>query len=241
MDKEELKQIAAETAVEEVQCGMIIGLGTGSTVYHALLALGERVRDGLDIVGVPTSMGTEEISTKQGIPLSTLSEHPVVDLTIDGADEVDSQLNLIKGGGGAFLREKIVAHASERLIIVVDESKLVPVLGTTSHLAVEVVQFEWEATQLAINQICRGSRRRLDGQEPLISDNGNYILDCDFDRIPHPAGTESELNTIPGVVENGLFVCRADKAIIATTSGVEIKERSNCEALPSTLANIGRG
>ena len=227
MDREQLKQIASEKAVEEMQAGTIVGLGTGSTVYYALLALGKRVRDGLNIIGIPTSKGTEEISAKQGIPLSTLAEHPVIDLTIDGADEVDADLNLIKGGGGALLREKIIAHASKRLIIVADESKLVRVLGTTFHLPVEVLQFEWEATQLAINRICGESTLRRDGRKPFISDNGNYILDCHLDQIPHPEETELQLNNIPGVVENGLFVNRTDKLIIGATSGIQIKEKTN--------------
>ena len=125
METEKLKQLAAEQAVEEVASGMIIGLGTGSTIYYALLKLGERVRNGLDIIGIPTSKQTEEIATQQGIPLSTLGEHPVIDLTIDGADEVNPTLDLIKGAGGALVREKIIAHASKRLIIIVDEGKLV--------------------------------------------------------------------------------------------------------------------
>lgn len=225
MDRERLKQLASEKAVEEVQSGMVVGLGTGSTVYYALLKLGEWVRDGLDIVGVPTSAATEEIAAAQGIPLSTLEKHPVIDLTIDGADEVDANLDLIKGGGGALVREKIIAHASKRLIIVVDEGKLSECLGTNFYLPVEVLQFGWQATQRALNGICgKSTLRRADGT-PFVSDNGNYILDCHFDGIPHPGETELQLNNIPGSVENGLFVKRADKVVIGTTSGVQTKEK----------------
>ncbi len=228
MDKERLKQTAAERAVEEIQPGAIVGLGTGSTVYYVLRALGEKVRDGLKITGIATSKQTEIISAEQGIPLSTLAEHPVIDVTIDGADEIDPSLNLIKGGGGALVREKIIAHASKRLVIVADESKLVSMLGTTFPLPVEVLQFGWEATQATINSICGKSTMRYNGEKPFFSDNGNYILDCRFDAIRQPAQTELQLNNLPGVVENGLFVSRADKAIIGTTSGVEIREKMRC-------------
>lgn len=226
MDKEGLKRMAAEKAVEEVQSGTIVGLGTGSTILHVLLALGEKVRDGLNIIGIATSKQTETISAQQGIPLSTLADHAVIDLTIDGADEIDSDLNLIKGGGGALVREKIIAHASKRLVIVADESKLVPVLGTTFALPVEVLQFGWKATQKAINNICGRSTLRHSGRKPFLSDNGNYILDCHFEAIRQPAQIESQLNNLPGVVENGLFVNRADKAIIGAESGVQIQENT---------------
>ena len=226
MDKERLKRMAAEKAVEEVQSGAIVGLGTGSTVLHVLHALGEKVRDGLNIIGIATSKQTETISAQQGIPLSTLAEHAKIDLTIDGADEIDANLNLIKGGGGALVREKIIAHASKRLVIVADEGKLVPVLGTTFALPVEVLQFGWEATQTAINNICGRSTLRRSGKKPFLSDNGNYILDCHFEEIRQPARIESQLNNLPGVVENGLFVNRADKAVIGAESGVEIQEKT---------------
>lgn len=225
MDKERLKQMAAEKAVEEVESGAIVGLGTGSTVYHVLLALGRKVRNGLNIVGIATSKQTELISAEQGIPLSTLAEHPVIDLTIDGADEIDPSLDLIKGGGGALVREKIVAYASKRLVIVADESKLVPVLGTTFALPVEVLQFGWEVTQTAIDNICGKSTMRYSDKKPFLSDNGNYILDCHFDTIRQPAQIELQLNNLPGVVENGLFVRRTDKVIVGTTSGVDIREK----------------
>ena len=225
MDIENQKKIAAEKATERVRSGMVVGLGTGSTVYYALLKLGEMVREGLDIIGIPTSAGTEKIATAQQIPLTTLATHPSLDLTIDGADEVDPDLNLIKGGGAALVREKIIANASKEILIVVDESKVSRVLGTTFPLPVEIVRFGWEATQTEVDRICGKSTLRLapdqDGnQHPLITDNGNYILDCHFDGIPAPEAVELQLNNIPGVVENGIFVNRADKIIIGTPSGI---------------------
>ncbi|MDE0186108.1 MAG: ribose-5-phosphate isomerase RpiA [Candidatus Poribacteria bacterium] len=225
MRKETLKQLAAETAAKNVQDGMVVGLGTGSTVYYALLKLGEMVRGGLDIIGIPTSKQTEEIAKAHGIPLSTLEKHQVINVTIDGADEVDTGLHLIKGMGGALVREKIVAHASNQLIIVADESKLVEALGTKSPLPVEVVPFGWQATQLALKQLCDRISLRLVNNAPFISDNGMYILDCHFNAIPQPAQTEQIINYIPGVVENGLFVNRAEKAIIGTASGIQIREK----------------
>ena len=229
MNTENQKKIAAEKATERVRSGMVVGLGTGSTVYYALLKLGEMVQGGLDIVGIPTSAGTEKIATEQEIPLATLATHPSIDLTIDGADEVDAHLNLIKGGGAALVREKIIANASKEILIVVDESKVSHVLGTIFPLPVEIVQFGWEATQTEVNRICGKSTLRLtsdqDGnQHPLITDNGNYILDCHFDGIPAPKAIELQLNNIPGVVENGIFVNRADKIIIGTPSGIRSME-----------------
>ena len=225
MNTEKLKQLSAEQAVEVVQSGMIVGLGTGSTIHYGLLKLGEMLRNGLDIIGIPTSKQTERIASEQGIPLSTLGKHPVVDLTIDGADEVNPNLDLIKGMGGALLREKIIAHASKRLIIIVDDSKLVEALGTKSPLPVEVLPFGWRATQLVLDQICRQSDLRCVGDVPFVSDNGNYILDCHFDSIPDPAQTELTINNLPGVVENGLFVGRAGRVVIGTASGIQVNER----------------
>lgn len=224
MNTEHLKKIAAEKATEEVRNGMVVGLGTGSTVYYALLKLGTMVRDGLNIIGIPTSDGTEKIAIEQGIPLSTLASHPIIELTIDGADEVDAHLNLIKGGGAALVREKIIANASKRILIVVDESKVSRVLGTSFALPVEIVRFGWEATQREVNNICGKSDLRGGIENPLITDNGNYILDCHFDGIPEPEKVEWQLNNIPGVVENGIFVNRADKIIIGTPTGIKYME-----------------
>lgn len=224
MNTEHLKKIAAEKATEEVRDGTVVGLGTGSTVYYALLKLGAMVRDGLNIIGIPTSDGTEKIATEQGIPLSTLASHPIIELTIDGADEVDAHLNLIKGGGAALVREKIIANASKRILIVVDESKVSRVLGTSFALPVEIVQFGWEATQREVNKICGKSDLRGGIENPLVTDNGNYILDCHFDGIPEPEKIELQLNNVPGVVENGIFVNRADKVIIGTSTGIQYME-----------------
>ena len=229
MNTENLKKIAAEKATERVRSGMIVGLGTGSTVYYALLKLGAMVSEGLDIVGIPTSEGTEKIALAQKIPLTTLATHPAIDLTIDGADEVDAHLNLIKGGGAALVREKIIANASKEMLIVVDESKMSRVLGTTFPLPVEIVRFGWEVTQTAVNRICGKSTLRQNTSQsgdasPLITDNGNYILDCHFDGIPAPEEVERQLNNIPGVVENGIFVNRVDQIIIGMSSGIQYME-----------------
>ena len=224
MNTEHLKKTAAEKATEEIQNGMVVGLGTGSTVYYGLLKLGTMVQNGLDIIGIPTSAGTEKIATEQGIRLSTLEDHPTIELTIDGADEVDPHLNLIKGGGAALVREKIIANASERILIVVDESKVSHVIGTTFALPVEIVQFGWKATQRMVNQLCGKSNLRGGINNPLITDNGNYILDCKFNGIPQPEKMELLLNNIPGVVENGIFAKRADKVIIGTTDGIKYME-----------------
>lgn len=223
METEKLKQLAAEQAVEEVASGMVVGLGTGSTIYYALLKLGEKVRNGLDIIGIPTSKQTEEIATQQGIPLSTLGEHPAIDLTIDGADEVNPTLDLIKGAGGALVREKIIAHASKRLVIIVDEGKLVEQLGSNFPVPVEIVPFGWGSTQIALNQICQDSILRRD----FVSDNGNYILDCTFDGISDPVATELAINNLPGVVENGLFINRTDQVIIGAASGIQTVKRDD--------------
>ena len=224
MNVEHLKKIAAEKATEEIREGMVVGLGTGSTVFYALLKIGTMVRDGLNIIGVPTSSGTEQIATEQGIPLSTLAAHSTIELTIDGADEVDAHLNLIKGGGAALVREKIIANASRRILIVVDESKVSRVLGTSFALPVEIVQFGWEVTKREVDKVCGQSEMRGGVQNPLITDNGNYILDCHFDGIPEPEKVELQLNNIPGVVENGIFVDRADKVIIGTPDGIRYME-----------------
>ena len=224
MNREHLKRIAAEKATEEIREGMVVGLGTGSTVYYALLKIGTMVRNGLNIIGIPTSSGTEKIATEQGIPLSTLAAHPTIELTIDGADEVDAHLNLIKGGGAALVREKIIANASRRILIVVDESKMSQVLGTSFALPVEIVQFGWESTKREVDNICKQSEIRGGIQNPLITDNGNYILDCHFDGIQEPEKVELQLNNIPGVVENGIFVNRADKVIIGTPDGIRYME-----------------
>lgn len=221
-----LKQIAAARAVEEVQSGMVLGLGSGSTARYAIEMIGERLRDGRlhDIVGVPTSRSTAEIAQRVGIPLTTLQEHPILDLTIDGADEVRPDLTVIKGQGGALLHEKIVARASRQEIIVVDESKLVQVLGTRSPVAVEVIPFGWGTYSHALLALgCEPVLRMERGEQgntPYITDEGNYIVDCRFPRIDDPVALERELNLIPGVVENGLFIGLTTLVVVASTSGI---------------------
>ena len=222
-----LKQLAAARAVEYVESGMVLGLGTGSTASYAIQMLGERLRDGRlkHIVGIPTSSGSARLATEVGVPLTTLQEHPTVDLTIDGADEIDPQLNLIKGQGGALLHEKIVARASRREIIIADDAKLVQVLGTRSPLAVEVIPFGWPSYVQSLRALGCDPVLRMQGDKPYLSDEGNYIVDCRFKRIDDPAELERCINLIPGVVENGLFVGLASLAIVASESGVRELQR----------------
>ncbi|MCG7407299.1 ribose-5-phosphate isomerase RpiA [Paenibacillus sp. ACRRX] len=221
------KKIAAERAVASVADGMIVGLGTGSTAYWAIEAIGRRVQAGLRIQAVATSRASEEQASGLGIPLLPWSSIDRIDLTIDGADEVDGDLQLVKGGGGALLREKIVAFASERLIIIVDDTKVVTQLGQFP-LPVEVVPFAWEMTNRHIQALgCRSSLRMRDNSV-YVSDNGNYILDCQFEWIQHAAELHKQLNLIPGVVENGLFISLASTLIIGYEDGhCEVRQASN--------------
>jgi ribose 5-phosphate isomerase A len=221
-----LKQSAGEKAVEFVRDGMIIGLGTGSTVYWTIRRLGASVKDGLKIRAVPTSANTENLCRESGIPLTDFSEVGELDLTIDGADEISPNLDLIKGGGGALLREKLVAAASKRLIIVADESKLVTNLGAF-RLPVEVVPFGWQTTARRIENLDLKATRRLNEAKPFLTDNGNYILDCACGKIENPAKLHSELKLLTGVVETGLFTKMASTAVIAGASGIKIIERDS--------------
>ncbi len=221
MEKEELKKLAGEKAVEYIKDGMTVGLGTGSTVEYSLRKLGELVKNGLNIKGIPTSVHTKRIAKEENIPLTTLEENPVIDVTIDGADEVDSNLNLIKGGGGALTREKIIAFNSEKVIIVVDDSKVVKCLGIDFPLPVEVTKFGWPATKKTLEEFgCTVELRKVMNEEPFITDNGNYILDCEFIRIDNPEELHVNLNNIPGVVENGLFIGLVDEVIVGGKQGV---------------------
>lgn len=217
-----LKQLAAAKAVEMVESGMVLGLGTGSTTRYAIEMIGERLRDGRlsDIMGVPTSSGSEKLARQVGIPLTTLQQHPVLDLTIDGADEVGPNLILIKGQGGALLHEKIVARASRREIIIVDDSKWVQVLGSKAPLAVEVIPFGWGTYLDTLRRFNCEPILRMQGAEPYLTDEGNFIVDCHFDRIDDPISLERDLNLIPGVVENGIFIGLASLVLVASESGV---------------------
>jgi ribose 5-phosphate isomerase A len=224
LDRDSLKRAAAERAMEFVGNGMVIGLGTGSTAAFVVEALGRGVARGLQIVGIPTSERTAAQARRVGIPLVSFAEHQRIDLTIDGADEVErGTLNLIKGLGGALLREKIVAAASDRLVIVVDQEKLVDRLGERTAVPVEVTQFGWQATAAALARLgAEPSLRHAAEDHPFITDGGNYILDCRFARIADPAVLECRIRAIVGVIESGLFVRRSSAVIVATVAGVEV-------------------
>jgi ribose 5-phosphate isomerase A len=221
------KQRAGFRAAEFVEDGMSVGLGTGSTAYWLVERLAERVRDeDLRVRCVPTSRRTEEQARSLGIPLVSLGEAGELDIAIDGADEVGPDLALIKGGGGALLREKLVASAARRFVVIADASKRVEVLGRFP-LPVEVVPFAWELTARRVAAVTKVEPvlRRAEGGETYVTDNGNYILDCRCGRIPDPARTERELKSLTGVVESGLFVGMADLAVVSTDESVEIVER----------------
>ncbi|GBQ26343.1 ribose 5-phosphate isomerase A [Acetobacter estunensis NRIC 0472] len=218
----ELKRQAAEQAAALVEDGMVVGLGTGSTAAFVVAALGRRHAEGLRFLGIPTSVATETQARSLGIPLTTFSEHAVVDMTIDGADEIErGSLDLIKGLGGALLREKIVAAASKRLVIVADESKLVDHLGAHTLLPVEVTPFGWESTARHLEKFgARISPRRNREGAFFVSDGGNLILDCTFPVIDDPGKMERDIRSVIGVVECGLFVGLATEAIVAGSDGV---------------------
>jgi ribose 5-phosphate isomerase A len=221
VDQEALKCAAAEAAAQLVENDMIVGLGTGSTAAFAIEALARRHKQGLRFVGIPTSERTAALAKAAGIPLTSFSEHRQIDLTIDGADEVEcGTLNLIKGLGGALLHEKIVAAASHRLVIIVDGSKMVDRLGTRTPLPVEVVAFGLEATRESLEVLGANARVRTSSGDPFVTDSGNRIADCDFGRIDDPARLEERIRRIVGVVESGLFVSRADPVFVADAAGV---------------------
>lgn len=224
---EELKRAAAQAALGEVQPGMRLGLGSGSTARHFVDLLGERVHDGLGIIAVPTSEATAAQARDLGIPLSTLDELPELDLTVDGADEVGPGLALIKGGGGALLREKIVAAASRRMVVIADASKRVSVLGRFP-LPIEVNRFGLGATRRKLESILRdvgaegGLTLRLGPDKaPFLTDGGHLILDAFFGRISQPEALSAALHDVPGVVEHGLFLKLCARAYVASGGGVE--------------------
>lgn len=220
-----LKQMAGEKAAEYIEDGMILGLGTGSTVYYTILRIGEMIKEGYDLIGIPTSKKTEELAISLNIPLGRLDDYSHIDLTIDGADEVDPELNLIKGMGGALVREKIVAASSRQEIIVVDEAKMVRQLGTRSPLPVEVIPFGTSFVRDRLTVFGGSSRIRERNGEIFVTDNGNNILDTKFDMINNPHKLEKDINNLPGVVENGLFLGMADVVIVGHEEGPEIIER----------------
>ncbi|QQE77295.1 ribose-5-phosphate isomerase RpiA [Alicyclobacillus sp. SO9] len=216
------KRLAGEKAVEYVEDGMILGLGTGSTVYWSILKLAEFVQRGLTVSCVATSKKTEVLATELGIQLRDIFECRGLDLTIDGADEIDENFNLIKGGGGALFREKMVASISRRFIVVVDDSKCVSTLGRFV-LPVEIVQFGWNITSNRVAELDCVPKLRMEKDVPFVTDNGNYILDCTFNTINDPQGLDRKLNAITGVVDNGLFVGMADTAIVGGQDSVIAK------------------
>ena len=222
----DLKQIAGEAGAQYVESGMIVGLGTGSTAYFAIKKLSERIKkEGLSIKAIPTSRSSEIIATELNIPLLSTGEVNEVDITIDGADEIDKKYRMIKGGGGALLREKMIASITRKEIIVVEPKKVVPKLGIKFALPVEVVKFGWEITQKRIARLECVPRLQIQDGKPYITDNGNYILNCKFDGIEIPEKLESELNNIPGVVANGLFIGLAHMLVIGDVKGAITKTK----------------
>lgn len=216
-----MKRLAAEKACDYIEDGMILGLGTGSTVDYALRKIGKMVNEGIKIKGIPTSFRTKKIAIEEKIPLTSLEDNPEIDITIDGADEVDSELRLIKGGGGALTREKMIAYYSKKVIIIIDETKVVKMLGIDFSLPVEVVKFGWTLTKNKLKEFnCNVELRKI-MNNPYITDNSNYIIDCEFDRIKDPEQLEIDINNIPGVVENGLFIGLADEIIVGSKQGIK--------------------
>jgi ribose 5-phosphate isomerase A len=216
------KEAAARASLRFVQDGNIVGLGTGSTAAHAVRLLGERVRGGLKIRGIPTSSGTKNLALAAGIALTTLDEFQQIDVTIDGTDEFDPQLNLIKGGGGALLREKIIASASKQLVIIADFSKQVATLGKFP-LPVEVIAFAEALVAKKIGALgAKVQRRQTADGKPYITDEGHHILDCNFGQIADPPALARILSDMPGIVEHGLFIGMASVVLIA--KGDEVQE-----------------
>jgi len=230
MNSDEMKQKAAEKAMDYVENGMKLGLGTGSTAAKFVDLVGKAVAGGLEVICVPTSEATRKQAAALNIPLTTLDELPHLDVTVDGADELDDQLRLVKGGGGALLREKIVATASSRMVVIADEGKHVQTLGQFP-LPIEVTPFGLKSSLMMIEHLarrvgCAGDirRRMVSEGTPFVTDNGNFILDCHFGRIEKPEALAGALTQVPGVVENGLFLNIASVAIIAGENGITLLE-----------------
>jgi len=227
------KRAAAARAVMEVEDGMVVGLGSGTTAAFALEALAERIANGLRASGIPTSERTAALARRLGVPLTGFTAHRRVDVTIDGADQVErGTLNLIKGFGGALLREKIVASASDRMIVVIDRTKLVDRLGGNTPLPVEIVPFGWQTVLDRLAASGYAPRLRLAGDEPFTTDGGNYIVDCAIAEIPDAAALEARLSAIVGVVESGLFIGMASTIVVGRRTGVEVIEKRE----PRTIA-----
>jgi ribose 5-phosphate isomerase A len=220
----DLKKAVGESAAAMLKDGMIVGLGSGSTAMMAVQAIGKRVEQGLQIVGIPTSEQTANLARELRIPLSSLAEHEQIDLTIDGADEVEAgTLNLVKGRGGALLREKLVAYASTRVVIIVDETKLVDQLAVRDAIPTEVVPFGWQTTAKRLRQLGASISPRLSsGGQLFVTDGGHYILDCAFAHIESVGALQRELDSVVGLVEHGLFLGVATEVIVGTVAGIRL-------------------
>jgi ribose 5-phosphate isomerase A len=219
------KAIAAAKAVEEVRDGMLVGLGTGSTAAYAVKCLSDRVRQGLKVTAVATSRATETLARRVGVPLISFQGLSSIDLTIDGADEIDHRFRAIKGGGGALLREKVIAAASTRVIVIVDSSKLVPMLGKFA-LPVEVVPFATEFVRTRLAELGARVMHRTIAGTPALTDQSNHILDAALDEIPKPTEIAAAIAAIPGVVEHGLFLDEIDTIVIGRGDTVEVRHRN---------------
>jgi ribose 5-phosphate isomerase A len=205
--------------------GQVVGLGTGSTAKFAIEGIARRISEGMSIKGVSTSLATERIARALRIPLVGLNDVESIDVTFDGADEVDSDFNMIKGGGGALTREKLVALSSRKRVILVDDRKVVSNLGVTHSLPIEVLPFAWTMSARHLSALgCKASLRK-DGEAQFVTDNGNYILDCDFGPIDNPSALESRIKLLPGVIESGLFIGIADTLVIGLEDRVEVRYR----------------
>ncbi len=222
MDITNLKKATAHKAVEYIESGMVIGLGTGSTTKFAIEKIGEMLLKGAlkDIVSIPTSVASEKLASKLNIPLTDFSHNTKIDITIDGADEVDRNLNLIKGGGGALLREKVVAQATEREIIIVDETKMSEQLGEKWAVPIEVIKFAVGIETEYLKKIGGKPVLRMEGEKPFVTDEGNYILDTNFGILKNPELLADMLNERAGIVEHGLFIGLAEKVIVAKSEGI---------------------
>lgn len=222
---EEYRRRAAEKATEYLRDGMVIGLGTGRTASYAVRKIGQLARAGMKLTAISTSDATTALAEAEGITVSSLDDHPVIDVTIDGADEVDPSLNLVKGKGGALLREKIIASSTREEIIVVDESKLVGRLGEKEAVPVEILKFGYLGTAGHLSALgCSVALRMQDGRL-FVTDNGNYIADCRFASINQPFELQSRINTIPGVIDNGMFLGMATRVLVGREKEVTVLER----------------
>jgi ribose 5-phosphate isomerase A len=217
-----LKEIAARSAVTLVKDGQIVGLGTGSTAAFAITEIARRIKqEGLDIIGIPTSIATEQMARSLDIPLTTIDEHPDIDIDIDGADQVDALLQLIKGGGGAHTREKIVAKHAEKFVVIVDETKISTTLNMP--VPVEVEPESWKSVAKELKGLGGNPGLRIISREPFITDNDNYVIDADFGTLTNPGTLEKDINSIEGVIDNGIFVELTTEVHIGTANGVKIK------------------